>query len=74
MMADVEKNLVPGETLVYRTGCHWLVMPWPFEGGVVLAFVGFLLFASAWIGAKKGGAYPEMLDLGSAALPNKFGL
>jgi uncharacterized membrane protein YdbT with pleckstrin-like domain len=33
-MSYVEKNLVPGETLVYRTGLHWSVLFWP----VVLAF------------------------------------
>lgn len=67
-MSYIDKNLVPGETLVYRTRCHWIVMLWPFVGGVVLGFVGFVLFASGCMGTKKGGSYPEMILLGVAAL------
>jgi hypothetical protein len=44
-MGYIEKNLVPGEILAYRTGCHWVVMFWPLVGGAVLGFVGFAFFA-----------------------------
>ncbi len=40
-MGYVEKNLISGEKLVYRTGVHWCVLFWP----VVLA----LLFAAAGV-------------------------
>jgi len=29
-MSYVEKNLIAGEKLVYRTGIHWSVLFWPF--------------------------------------------
>lgn len=67
-MGYVERNLVPGENLVYKTGCHWIVMLWPLMGGLVLAAVGFVLLAGGWMGTKKGGSYPEMIGLGLAAL------
>ncbi len=44
-MGYIEKNVVPGETFVYKTGCHWIVMFWPLLGGLVLAFFGIALFA-----------------------------
>ena len=28
-MSYVEKNLIPGEKLVFRTGLHWTVLVWP---------------------------------------------
>lgn len=67
-MGYVERNLVPGENLVYKTGCHWIVMLWPLPGGLVLAAVGFVLLASGGMGMKKGGSYPEMIGLGLAGL------
>ena len=67
-MGYVERNLVPGENLVYRTGCHWIVMLWPLVGGLALATVGFVLLAGGWMGTRKGGSYPEMIGLGIAGL------
>ena len=67
-MGYVERNLVPGENLVYKTRCHWIVMLWPLVGGLVLASVGFVLLAGGWMGMNKGGSYPEMIGLGLAGL------
>jgi hypothetical protein len=53
----IEENLVPGETLVYKTGCHWIVMFWPVLGGIVLAFFGFALSAGGWLATQKGASY-----------------
>jgi len=36
-MSYVEKNLISGEKLVYRTGIHWIVLFWPFVFAVLLA-------------------------------------
>jgi len=44
-MGYIEKNLVPGESLRYKTGCHWVVMFWPLVSGAVLGFMGFAFFA-----------------------------
>lgn len=54
-MGYIDKNVVPGETLVYKTGCHWIVMFWPLLAGLVLAFFGFVLFA--------GDGWPQEEDL-----------
>ena len=67
-MSYIDKDLAPGENLVYETKCHWIVMLWPIVGGILLGFVGFVLLASGWMGTKKGGSYPEMIFLGIAAL------
>jgi len=39
-MSYVEKNLIAGEKLVYRTGIHWIVLFWPFVFAVLLAGAG----------------------------------
>jgi len=28
-MSYVDKNLIPGESILYRTGLHWVVLVWP---------------------------------------------
>ena len=56
-MGYIEKNLDPGETLVYRTGCHWIVMLWPLVGGLVLGVAGFALFAGGWLATRNGARY-----------------
>ncbi|HKQ88661.1 MAG TPA: PH domain-containing protein [Candidatus Acidoferrales bacterium] len=46
-MSYVEKNLIDGEKLVFRTGVHWLVLFWPLTvvavvlgGGIAIFLVG----------------------------------
>ena len=39
-MSYVEKNLIAGETLVYRTGVHWSVLFWPLVLVAILAAGG----------------------------------
>jgi uncharacterized membrane protein YdbT with pleckstrin-like domain len=39
-MSYVEKNLISGEKLVYRTGIHWIVLFWPFVIALLLAAAG----------------------------------
>jgi len=67
-MGYVEKNLVPGESLVYRTGCHWVVMFWPLVGGAVLGFVGFAFFSGGWMATRNGGRYEGAMVWGALAL------
>jgi uncharacterized membrane protein YdbT with pleckstrin-like domain len=43
-MSYVEKNLISGEKLVYRTGIHWLVLFWPFVFAVLLAAAGVAVY------------------------------
>jgi uncharacterized membrane protein YdbT with pleckstrin-like domain len=64
----IERNLVPGETVLYRTGCHWIVMFWPLLGGLVLGFFGFALFAGGWLATRKGSSYQGVIVEGAIAL------
>lgn len=67
-MGYVEKNLVLGETLAYRTGCHWVVMFWPLVGGAVLGSVGFAFFVGGWMATRNGGRYEGAMVWGALAL------
>jgi uncharacterized membrane protein YdbT with pleckstrin-like domain len=46
-MGYVDRNLVPGETLLYRTRHHWLVLLGPLIGGSSLLVPGIALLAEA---------------------------
>jgi uncharacterized membrane protein YdbT with pleckstrin-like domain len=67
-MRYMEKNLVPGDILAYRTGCHWVVMFWPMVGGAVLGFVGLAFFADGWMATRNGGRYEGAMVWGGLAL------
>lgn len=67
-MGYVEKNLLPGEMVAYRTGCHWVVMFWPLIGGAVLGFVGFAFFAGGLMATRNGGRYEGAMVWGALAL------
>ncbi len=67
-MSYVERNLAAGESLAYRTGCHWIVMFWPLLGGLVLGFFGFALFAGGWMATRNGGRYEGAMVWGGLAL------
>jgi uncharacterized membrane protein YdbT with pleckstrin-like domain len=51
----IEKNLAEGETLVYRTGCHSIVMLWPLVAAGALGFFGLLMFAGGWLANRRDG-------------------
>ena len=46
-MGFVDRNLVPGETLLYRTRHHWLVLLGPLIGGSSLLVPGLALLMEA---------------------------
>lgn len=66
-MGYVEKNLTPDETLVYTTGCHWIVLLWPLVAGSVLGVVGLALFSSGWLATRNGVSYPGAIVVGAIA-------
>jgi uncharacterized membrane protein YdbT with pleckstrin-like domain len=39
-MSYVERNLIPGEKLVYRTGVHWSILFWPGILAATIASAG----------------------------------
>lgn len=67
-MSYIDKNLASGETLIYKTGCHWIVMFWPFLGGVVLGFFGFALFVGGLLATKRGSSYQGAIVEGGIAV------
>jgi uncharacterized membrane protein YdbT with pleckstrin-like domain len=50
-MSYVEKNLISGEKLIYRTGIHWIVLFWPFVVALLLvaAGVGVYLYRNDFV-------------------------
>jgi hypothetical protein len=38
----IENNLIPGETALYKTRLHWIVVIWTLVAGVLLASVGLV--------------------------------
>jgi uncharacterized membrane protein YdbT with pleckstrin-like domain len=44
-MSYVKKNLIPGETLVYRTGVHWSVLFGPAVVAAIIAAPGIAILA-----------------------------
>lgn len=46
-MSYVEKNLMPGETVVYRTRLHWIVIFWPIVLSIIFGIAGLVLLARA---------------------------
>jgi uncharacterized membrane protein YdbT with pleckstrin-like domain len=61
-MGYIEKNLVPGETVLYKTRLHWIVLLRPLLGGALLGVAGLVFF----VGGYKAGAkdYGAMIFLG----------
>jgi uncharacterized membrane protein YdbT with pleckstrin-like domain len=48
-MSYIDSNLIPGETVIYRTRLHWIVMLWPMLiGSLLLALPGVLLLSYAF--------------------------
>lgn len=42
-MGYVERNLIPGETILYRTKHHWVAVLWSVVAGAVLEIAGIAL-------------------------------
>jgi uncharacterized membrane protein YdbT with pleckstrin-like domain len=47
-MGYIDRNLVPGETLLYLTRHHWLVLLGPFVAGLLLLLPGLALLIEAF--------------------------
>lgn len=67
-MSYIDKNLFPGEALIYKTRCHWIVMFWPIIGGAILGFAGFVFFAGGWMATRNGGRYEGAMVWGGLVL------
>jgi uncharacterized membrane protein YdbT with pleckstrin-like domain len=67
-MGYIEENLAPGERVVYKTGCHWIVLLWPLVAGLVLGFAGLALFAGGWLATRNGARYHGAMVEGAILL------
>lgn len=65
-----EKNLIPGKTIVCKTGLHWVVMRWSLLVGFILCAAGIaaLVEAREWIAANGYASHEAFLVLGAGAL------
>src|SRR5258707_4499117 len=66
-MGYVDKNLVPGETLLYRTRHHWLVLLGPAFGVCLLLVPGMALLVEAIATGDSAGVV-----VGSATISQKM--
>jgi uncharacterized membrane protein YdbT with pleckstrin-like domain len=57
----IEKNLVPGETVLYKTRLHWIVLVWPLFAGLLLAGVALALLVGGYEVHLKGAAYSALM-------------
>ena len=58
-MGYVEKNLVPGEKVLYKTRLHWIVLLRPLLLGLILGAGGLaLLTADYYTGSKAPSTKP----------------
>ena len=60
-MGYIEKNLVAGETVLYKTRLHWIVLVRPVLFGLLLAGGGTALLISDYETHMQGGAQKAML-------------
>lgn len=63
-MSYVEKDLIAGETLVYKTGVHWSVLFWPFVLVAILAAGG--VYCLGW------GTFAGKIEIGTLLLGVAF--
>jgi uncharacterized membrane protein YdbT with pleckstrin-like domain len=68
-MNYVESNLVPGESLIYETRLHWIVMLGHLiVGGLLLGVPGLLLLAYALSHTSMDSTDLHLIEAGGAAL------
>ncbi|TMQ53762.1 MAG: hypothetical protein E6K77_04750 [Candidatus Eisenbacteria bacterium] len=65
-MSYVENNLIPGETILYRTKLHWIVLFWPVLVGSLLGLISVLLFFSA-VASRSGSSQSHSVAAGTGA-------
>jgi uncharacterized membrane protein YdbT with pleckstrin-like domain len=68
-MSYIDSNLIPGETVVYRTRLHWIVMFWSIViGSLLLALPGALLLYYALSQTRAESQMSHVMDGGGIAL------
>jgi uncharacterized membrane protein YdbT with pleckstrin-like domain len=67
-MSYVERNLVPGETLLYQTRHHWVVLLIPTLIGLVIALPGAALLVWAIMARESNGVVVGSLAISAQAM------
>lgn len=57
----MEKNLVQGETVLYKTGLHWIALIVPLIVSLVLGVFGLAFVIGGYEASGKRGSYPGMI-------------
>jgi hypothetical protein len=64
----LEKNLVQGETVLYKTGLHWIVLIVPLIVSLVLGVFGLAFVIGGYEASSKRGSFPGMIIVGLLVL------
>jgi len=64
----IEQNLVPGETVLYKTRLHWIVLVLPVVVGVLLGALGLAFVVGGYMATGKDRSYGGMIFVGSLLL------
>jgi uncharacterized membrane protein YdbT with pleckstrin-like domain len=64
----MEKNLVQGETVLYKTGLHWIVLIVPLIVSLVLGVFGLAFVIGGYEASGERGSYPGMIIVGLLVL------
>jgi uncharacterized membrane protein YdbT with pleckstrin-like domain len=67
-MSYVEKNLMAGETVVYKTRLHWIAIFWPIVLSLLFGVPGLVLLARAMTAAKDDSSRSTPMLLGGFIL------
>jgi uncharacterized membrane protein YdbT with pleckstrin-like domain len=67
-MSYVERNLIPGETVVYTTRLHWIVLIGPIALGLLFGLPGLALLARAVAGTNDKSDASTLMVVGGLIL------
>lgn len=67
-MGYLEKNLVSGETVLYQTRLHWIVLVRPLIVGILLGGMGLVFVLGGYQASGKDWSYGGMIFLGTLLL------
>jgi uncharacterized membrane protein YdbT with pleckstrin-like domain len=64
----IENNLIPGETVLYKTRLHWIVLLWALVAGVFLVGAGLALLVGAYQASAQSDSRAAMIIVGLVLL------
>lgn len=67
-MSYIEQNLIPGETVLYKTRLHWIVLVRPLIVGLVLGSIGLVFVFGGYAASGKDVSYGGMIFIGALLL------